>query len=174
MTMPFRPTLLALPVAAVLLLGACGDDQDPALTPGDGTTTTATGPVDEGDGDDDGTVDLASELTGDAEVPGPGDDDGSGEAEVTLDLAGGEICFEVEAEGIDMPRAAHIHEGGTDVAGPIVVDFGDPSDDGVWEGCTDIDPELAAAIADDPDGYYVNVHNEPFPAGAVRGQLTRS
>jgi hypothetical protein len=30
---------------------------------------------------------------------------------------------------------------------------------------------LAQKIADNPSGYYVNVHNATFGAGAVRGQL---
>jgi hypothetical protein len=29
------------------------------------------------------------------------------------------------------------------------------------------------AIAADPRGYYVNVHNLEFPGGAIRGQLRR-
>jgi hypothetical protein len=33
------------------------------------------------------------------------------------------------------------------------------------------DPELVGAIAANPSGYYVNVHNIPYPDGAIRGQL---
>ncbi|HUF31801.1 MAG TPA: CHRD domain-containing protein [Acidimicrobiales bacterium] len=165
-----RSSLFALPVAAALLLGACGDDQDPALTPGDDTTTTTAASGYEAEGE----VELSADLSGDAEVPGPGDDDGSGAAEVTIDLASAEICFEVSVDNIDPPTAAHIHEGTPDEAGPIVVELGDPSDDGVWDGCTVADADLAADIAANPAGYYVNVHNEPFPAGAVRGQLPGS
>ena len=38
-------------------------------------------------------------------------------------------------------------------------------------GCTTVDPGLVAAIVADPEAYYVNVHNAPFPNGALRGQL---
>jgi hypothetical protein len=32
-------------------------------------------------------------------------------------------------------------------------------------------PTVAQGIAADPSGYYVNIHNNQFPGGAVRGQL---
>ena len=33
------------------------------------------------------------------------------------------------------------------------------------------DPALVQLIADNPTGYYVNLHNARFPAGAMRCQL---
>jgi hypothetical protein len=36
-----------------------------------------------------------------------------------------------------------------------------------------VDRSLIKAIIQYPEEYYVNVHNMPYPAGALRGQLSR-
>ena len=36
---------------------------------------------------------------------------------------------------------------------------------------TGLDKNLLKDIIRNPENYYVNVHNTPFPNGAVRGQL---
>jgi len=115
---------------------------------------------------------LKTTLTGAAEVPGPGDPDGSGVAEITLNQGQGEICFELTVEGIASATAAHIHVGGVDVAGPVVVGLTPPTN-GSSSGCTNVDPDLIKAIRKNPASYYVNVHNADFPAGAIRGQLSK-
>lgn len=66
--------------------------------------------------------------------------------------------------------AAHIHEAPPGVAGPVVVPLAAPVD-GLVNGCVPVDLDLAADIVNNPMDYYVNVHNAPFPAGALRGQL---
>lgn len=114
---------------------------------------------------------LHAMLTGDAEVPGPGDPDGSGTAEVALSPEEGTVCFEIEVENIADAQAAHIHTGGADESGPPVVDF-DVASNGL-SGCVDAEAETIQSILDSPSEFYVNVHNEEFGAGAVRGQLER-
>jgi hypothetical protein len=112
---------------------------------------------------------LDADLTGGAEVPGPGDPDGSGEA--FLDLVGdGLLCVRVQVRGIGTPTAAHIHDGAPGVAGPIVVTLPTPTFNAASD-CVDVAPEVYADIAANPGDFYVNVHNAEFPAGAVRGQL---
>jgi glucose/arabinose dehydrogenase len=116
---------------------------------------------------------LRATLTGEAEVPGPGDSDGMGLSHVKIDPAANEICYSIVARDILLPAAAaHIHVGGPDVAGPVVVPLAPPDETGASAGCvSDVDPALVEAIITNPSGYYVNVHNADFPAGAIRGQL---
>ena len=75
--------------------------------------------------------------------------------------------------GIAPPTLAHIHQEAAGRNGPIVVDL-DPPDQGnagTSGGCVSVDPDLLSAIRRAPHGFYVNVHNGPFPSGALRGQL---
>lgn len=114
---------------------------------------------------------LTATLTGAAEVPGPGDPDGSGEATVTLNSGRGEICYELSVTLIAPAVAAHIHVGTVTVAGPVVVSLVPPTP--TSSGCTSADPVLIKAIMKNPEQYYVNVHNADYPAGALRGQLSK-
>jgi hypothetical protein len=112
---------------------------------------------------------LSAQLTGEQEVPGPGDPDGSGLAFVTTEPPN-RICYTLTAFNIAPPNAAHIHFGPPGVAGPVVVELEPPTFGGSG-GCTTADPALVANIAANPSLYYVNVHNVPYPEGAIRGQL---
>jgi hypothetical protein len=111
---------------------------------------------------------LEASLTGEKEVPGPGDPNGWGEAEVKVYKA--KVCYELEVKRIKPATAAHIHRGGPNVAGPIVVELKAPTD-GSSEGCKAISKQLSKKLSEHPSRYYVNVHNDPYPDGAIRGQL---
>jgi hypothetical protein len=123
---------------------------------------------------------LAATLSGANEVPGPGDPDGRGTAFVRL--SGTTACYALEWSGIGAPTAAHIHQGGAGVAGPVVVLFFQPGTNAASlpgtlssvAGCVDVDPALAGRIAASPRDWYVNIHTADFAAGAIRGQLHRS
>ena len=115
---------------------------------------------------------ITVEMTGAAERPGPGDPDGSGTAKFMFNPGQGRVCFELTVENIDPATAAHIHVAPVTDPGPVVVGLTPPTD-GDSEGCVDADRELIKAIIQNPENYYVNVHNAAFPAGAVRGQLAK-
>jgi hypothetical protein len=111
---------------------------------------------------------LEASLTGEKEVPGPGDPNGQGKADVQVYKA--KVCYELQVERIKPATAAHIHRGGPGVAGDIVVVLKTPTD-GSSEGCTAISKKLSKKLSMHPWRYYVNVHNDPYPDGAIRGQL---
>jgi hypothetical protein len=122
---------------------------------------------------------FSTELTGEAEVtaagvPNQGDLDGEGTAHITLNQGQGEVCFDLHVSGITLPAtAAHIHVGASTTTGPVVVGLAAPDANGNASGCVSADPELIKAIRQNPENYYVNVHNSDFQPGALRGQLSK-
>jgi hypothetical protein len=116
---------------------------------------------------------FTTTLTGAAEVnaqgvPNQGDPDGTGSATLHINPGLGEVCWTITVSGVDPITAAHIHVAPPSAPGPVVVPLNPYTG-----GCTSLDRELALAIITDPAGYYVNVHNATYPAGALRGQLSR-
>jgi len=120
----------------------------------------------------DGGRKLQTNLTGAAEVPGPGDPDGAGTARITVNPGQKQVCYKLRVSAIAPATAAHIHEAAPTAAGPVVVTLGAPTS-GTSSGCVTVTRALALEILKDPSDYYVNVHNAAFPAGAVRGQLAK-
>jgi hypothetical protein len=113
-------------------------------------------------------------MTGAAEAPGPGDPDGRGKASVVLNVGHSKVCFLLKVSKIELPAtAAHIHQAPAGAPGPVVVGLTAPNEKGVSFGCVDADRKLIIDILQNPENYYVNVHNAEFPAGAVRGQLSK-
>jgi hypothetical protein len=113
---------------------------------------------------------LRAELTGEEEVP-PGDPDGSGSATIIVIPSTNTICYVLTAEGIEPATAAHIHSGRPGEAGPVEVPL-EPPTFGASGGCTQAEPEDVSGLQENPENYYVNVHNEEYPEGAIRGQLS--
>lgn len=160
-TLTQRTALVLL--ATTLCIAGCAEDdatRDPGLQVDTTADMQAMAPA---------ADTLRAVLTGDAEMPDPGDPDGSGTTTVSLDPSDNTVCFEITVENIADPGAAHIHSGSAGTAGPPVVDFNVPENG--LSGCVDADGTTILAILESPSEYYVNVHNEEFGAGAVRGQL---
>ena len=113
-------------------------------------------------------------LSGDREVPGPGDGAGRGFAAATLD--GSTLHYYLLVQGIAVPTAAHIHTGQAGQSGAVVVDFAPTFSalaGGAFAaaGAVTLDVATAQSIAANPMAYYFNVHNGSFQGGALRGQL---
>ena len=109
-------------------------------------------------------------LTGEEEVAPGGDPDGTGTAAVRINTRAGMLCYTLVVRGIEPATAAHMHEAPAGSAGPVVVHMKAPTN-GRSSGCERIGTELAQEILAAPEDYYVNVHNDPYPGGALRGQL---
>ena len=112
---------------------------------------------------------LTTDLIGAEERPGPGDPDGSGFIELTLNQGRGEICYSISVSNLDTITGGHIHRAPAGSFGGIVVHlFGStmPS-----EACVSAEKALIKEIRQNPEAFYVNVHTNTFPGGAIRGQL---
>jgi CHRD domain len=113
-----------------------------------------------------------------------GDRDGRGTAEFTFDTVEGTVCYQLEVEGIAEPvepapglGSAHIHTLASVPPGAIAVDLKadfqpDKSDEFKASGCVEVDSALRQAIVENPDQYYMNIHNVEFPGGALAGLLS--
>lgn len=116
---------------------------------------------------------LSATLAGLTEGDNPGDPDGTGTASIVIDPEAGTACWDLSATGIEPVTQSHIHIGAEGESGDVVVPLDTDGFEGTSEGC--IEPMEDAAvlqeILDDPAGYYVNLHTEDYPPGAIRGQL---
>jgi len=109
-------------------------------------------------------------LTGAAEVPGPGDNNGGGTVQVTLNSDKNEVCYDLSVKDLPEATAAHIHEGAVGKDGPVKVGLDAPKG-GSAKGCKTADAAVVKDMMANPANYYVNVHNPAHPKGAVRGRL---
>jgi len=150
----------------ILLASACAD-KAPEATPAAEETPAMEEPIATAAQD---SVTYSITLSGTAEVPGPGDEDGSGTAQVTLHAAQGEVCYEITVAAIDDATAAHIHAGLAGASGAPVVDL-NVATNGLSGCVSGMAGDLLTQIQENPSAYYLNVHTDAFPAGAVRGQL---
>lgn len=117
---------------------------------------------------------VRAKLSGDSVIPGPGDPNGKGTFKATIE--GDTLCYRLKVKRVEGITDAHIHFGDSETVGPIVVDLEPgrhcitavPDEEDTEQTLSE--SELAAILAD-PGSFYVDVHSEEFPAGAIRGQL---
>ena len=117
---------------------------------------------------------IGPNMNGQVEVP-LGDPDGSGNSKFKLKKHKKQVCFDITFQGIDDPLAGHIHKGDEGVAGPIVVPLfeGDTGVPSPISDCVKAKKRLIKQIGKRPGDFYVNIHNEAFPPGALRAQLQK-
>jgi hypothetical protein len=101
-----------------------------------------------------------------------GDPDGTGFATFTVYPGAANICFDITHSNVEPTQAGHIHLGARRANGPPVVNL--YSSLGLRSGlkdCVPADPTTITGLRNNPRGYYVQLHNQPYPLGVVRGQL---
>ncbi len=134
---------------------------------------------------------LEAELDGRNEVgddamsrANVGDRNGNGEAYVFgIDGDPTTLCYVLTVDDIGEAAAAHIHEGAEGTNDPVVVNLAAPGDGNAADCLTEgemvgpdqdvpaFDGTTVAEVLATPEDYYVNVHTEQYPDGAIRGQL---
>ncbi len=115
---------------------------------------------------------LTTTLDGSSKPHGPPtakDSDGYGTAIIRLDSAKGEVCWELSASDIAPANAAHIHY----KEGPQAITLSPPTN-GSSSGCANASTDLVQTILQNPEDFYVVVHNAEFPTAALDGRLALS
>jgi hypothetical protein len=120
----------------------------------------------------------------DAGVPNQGQPGAEGGALLAVDEATNSVTVMAFYEEVNGPFTAapgfHIHRGVRGTNGPIVVTLatGAELDEGAdfWWTTVDV-PTVGpnafdvSELLDDPEDFYLNLHSNAYPAGAIRGQL---
>jgi hypothetical protein len=105
-----------------------------------------------------------------------GDANGFGSAMILFPNAT-TICYAIIVHGLATigTNHAHIHAGAASFNGGVVVNMSPPApltgNPNGWGNCRAVAQATADAIKANPNGFYVNVHTNEKPSGAVRGQL---
>jgi hypothetical protein len=117
-------------------------------------------------------VKLTANMSGQQEVPPL--DEGTGKGKLKMKKKKGKVCYDIRFEGIGDATVAHIHEGEKGVAGPPIVTLFEGGDlPTPQKACVEAPKSDIKAISKKPKRYYVNVHTDGHPDGAIRGQLKK-
>ena len=170
-----RSRLFAMSVVAFAFVVACDTDDDNGTAPTAQTFTTS--------------------LSGANERPNPVTTPATGSATITLSADENTLTWNVTVTGLNNVTQAHIHVGGAQIAGPVIL--------GLFAGPTANNPPITGSTtrATFPSSLgiswdalislmrsgdtYVNVHTDngvaptntgpgDFPGGEIRGQLSLS
>jgi hypothetical protein len=117
---------------------------------------------------------LGAVLTAAGEVP-PTTSPGFGNATVTFDSTRQNISVTVTVANLGSPiTAAHIHPGAAGQANNPIIGFTPSASfvNGKLTGTFPVPSATATAMLQNPSNFYVNVHTQQFPGGAIRGQLS--
>ena len=115
---------------------------------------------------------FTAPFSGDQVVPGPGDPDGAGGVHVSVGTKTGTLCFFSDTANISTPiTSMDLHQGARGEVGRVVAVLHGFSNDPDTSGCLNVGRDQARDISKNRAGYYIDIHNQEFPEGAVRAQL---
>jgi hypothetical protein len=112
--------------------------------------------------------------------PNRGDPDATGIGTITLNPGTGgttgSATVNLTLANIDFPLSLwHIHTGAANTQGGVLIDFGNPETYRNGNIISGTVPNLSSAniqtVLANPSYFYLNIHNGPFGAGAIRDQL---
>ncbi|TDD94842.1 CHRD domain-containing protein [Actinomadura rubrisoli] len=116
---------------------------------------------------------LATSLNGARVASGAGDGDGS--AVAFLGVKGDQVSFAIRFSGIAIPTRGELHQGAKGTDGQVRIPFFTTplltGSDSVSGTVRVTDPKLLDGLRTNPGDFYIDLHNKPFPGGAVRGQV---
>jgi hypothetical protein len=110
-----------------------------------------------------------------------GDLDGVGSATVLV-TGPNSLCATIIVNKLNLtdggfPTGAHLHIGQASYTGPVIVRLGVPKangggNPGTSMACNNAVPtHIMTSLHNNPEYFYIDVHGEGFPFGALRGQL---
>jgi CHRD domain len=111
-------------------------------------------------------------MSGAQVVPGPGDPDGTANAALSLFFKKpSHVCAGTNPQNVQRPfTALHLHHAPAGDVRPEVTTLTGGATDA--SGCGPVPKKVLQDIQNNPEQYYLDAHNEEFPDGAIRGQLT--
>ncbi|MDE1462154.1 CHRD domain-containing protein [Spartinivicinus poritis] len=114
-------------------------------------------------------------MDGGQEVGASGDPDGSAFGTISFNDVTGVISWNFLYFNIAAPTAMHIHgpNGPAGINAGVFINLGIATSGGAGTLIDTLTANVAdvAMIISNPGDFYVNIHNNEFPPGAVRGQV---
>ncbi|WP_271078209.1 CHRD domain-containing protein [Aurantiacibacter sp. MUD61] len=101
---------------------------------------------------------------------GEGEEDALGDFDGEFDMAGGQICYYLDLDGVTGATGLAIHSGERGENGPMVARLRLPADP-LEEECVAVEADVQRAILADREGHYMVVTAPMRDNGAIRGQL---
>lgn len=112
---------------------------------------------------------LSANLYSEDVVGGGAGEEAYGDFNAYAEPAAQSLCYYLEAEGVGEVTSAHVHSGKRGENGRELVALQMSAMD---ETCTGVSGETIDAMIARPAEYYVDVHTDAYPRGALRGQLS--